>query len=230
MSEFNELLKANTLGLIVSLPKNSPEMAQAAIDGGADALKVHINLKHKAAKINFGTLKDERENIEKILSVAKNIPVGIVPGHKKVANQEEMEILEDMGINFFDVYYEDLKEYMLNLKKMKKVVAITPDYTVDQVIKISRLNIDAIEAAIISSGGYGESLIVGDLQNYITIVLSTNLPVIIPTQRKIQVSEVPIVWDTGVKSLMIGAIVTGKTPKSILKATQEYRNAIDDLS
>ena len=77
--------------------------------------------------------------------------------------------------------------------------------------------------------GYGQNLTIGDLQCYIKIAIASSLPVIVPTQRKVSTDEVPIIADTGVKSLMIGAIVTGKTPSSLFIATREFRKAIDSL-
>ncbi len=75
----------------------------------------------------------------------------------------------------------------------------------------------------------GKELVIGDLQNYIAIALSSNLPVIIPTQRHIKPSEVAIVWDTGIKGLMLTRVVLGETAKTLEKAVREYRIAIDDL-
>ncbi|MEK7377186.1 MAG: hypothetical protein AABZ57_08535, partial [Candidatus Margulisiibacteriota bacterium] len=77
--------------------------------------------------------------------------------------------------------------------------------------------------------GYGQNLTVGDLQYYISLAISSALPVIVPTQRRIEPDEIPILADTGVKSIMIGAIVTGKTPGSIEEATRKFREAIDTL-
>ena len=42
--------------LIVSLPKNDYNLAKAAWESGADAIKVHINVKHNASKQVFEDL------------------------------------------------------------------------------------------------------------------------------------------------------------------------------
>jgi hypothetical protein len=94
---------------------------------------------------------------------------------------------------------------------------------------LNQSKFDAVEAAIVPHLGYGQGLTVGDLQYYISIAVASSLPVIIPTQRKIEVDEVPIIADTGVRALMIGAVVTGKTASSIKKATKEFKEAIDSL-
>ena len=45
---------------------------------------------------------EERAALEKIVKAAK-IPVGIVPGDKVMATEEEFTALERMGIDYFDV-------------------------------------------------------------------------------------------------------------------------------
>ena len=52
MSSFvNELVKARKakkLVLIASLPRNDASLAKVALDAGADAVKIHINVHHHA--------------------------------------------------------------------------------------------------------------------------------------------------------------------------------------
>jgi hypothetical protein len=54
MPAFSELLwaarrKERPTVLIASLPRNDPALAQAALDGGADVVKVHLHLQHRAS-------------------------------------------------------------------------------------------------------------------------------------------------------------------------------------
>ena len=39
--KFKELIEGNKFSLVVSLPSNNLELAKAALDGGAQAVKVH---------------------------------------------------------------------------------------------------------------------------------------------------------------------------------------------
>ncbi len=228
MSKLIEALKKNILTLIVSLPENSAELAKAAIDGGADAIKVHMNITHEAAGTQFRSLAEERAALEDILDLA-DVPVGIVPGEKVLPNEKEMEEMIKMGFDFFDVKLRVILPWMLRVKEMGKIVALDKEYSMDKLIGIKDLGADGVEAAIVSASEYGKDLNVGDLQGFISIAISAGIPVVVPTQKSIRTSEVPIIADTGVKGLMIGAVVTGKTASSIKKATQAYRAAIDDL-
>jgi len=228
MSKLTEALDRNKLTLIVSLPSNSAELAKAAVDGGADAIKVHLNIEHAASGTKFGNLSEERAVLKDILDVS-DVPVGIVPGDKILPTKEEMADLKTMGIDFFDIKLKFLPKWMADMKEFGRVVALEKDYAMDDLMGAKDLGVDGVEAAIVSTSDYGKDLIISDLQGYISMAISSGVPVIVPTQKSIRTSEVPIIADTGAKGLMIGAVVTGKTASSLKKATQAYRVAIDDL-
>ncbi len=228
MNRLLDTMKKKKLSLIVSLPDNSLEFAMAAQRGGADALKVHCNIKHKASGVSFGSLWEEQAKLASILNETK-IPVGIVPGADKKPSKEEMQEIINMGFDYFDMYLEHIPEYLDNLSGITRIAAIDSKNTMDKIAEMKERNFEAVEAAIIPNLGYGQNLTIGDLQYYISIAIASSLPVIVPTQRKITVDEVPIIADTGVKALMIGAIVTGKTASQIEAVTREFRLAIDEL-
>jgi hypothetical protein len=71
---------------------------------------------------------------------------------------------------------------------------------------------------------------VGDLQQYIGIVISAGLPVIIPTDLAIKPSEVAILWDTGAKAVLMTPKALGKNPKAVENNVRQFRIAVDDLS
>ena len=52
---------------------------------------------------------------------------------------------------------------------------------------------------------------------------------VVPTQRLIRPEQVRALAQTGVRGLMIGAVVTGRTEDSIRKAVHAFRNAIDRM-
>ena len=67
-----DTLNDEKLTLIVSLPKNDVEVARAAIKGGADVIKIHINVEHRASKTKFGSFDEEIEEINKIINEPKH--------------------------------------------------------------------------------------------------------------------------------------------------------------
>ncbi len=222
MPKLIELLNKNKMTLIAALPKNDPELAEVAIKGGADALQLYINVR------DFGDFKSEKGRLSEILELS-NVPVGIVPGAKKHATQKEMSEMIKMGFDFFSVGMEHIPLFMSHIKGIPKVLALGSRFTIDVILGVGKYGADAIDAAIIPVSGYGRDLVVGDLQNYISIVISAGIPVIIPTQRSIRPSEVAIIADTGAKGLILTSVVTGKISKHIRERVLEYRVAVDDL-
>ena len=221
MPKLINLFKENRMTLMVALPENDPEMAEAAVSGGADALQLHLNLSH------FKTFYEEKKNLKEIMENTV-IPVGIVPGLDVTADKGEMEEMKKMGFDFFNMDMEKVPSFMMNLKGISKVLALNDQHTLDKLMA-SDHKADALDAAIIPTSGKGKDLVVGDLQNYISIILSAGIPVIIPTQRNIRPSEVAIISDTGAKGLLLTSVVTGATARDIEKAVKEYRVAVDDL-
>jgi hypothetical protein len=108
------MLRGGGFSLLVSLPRNDAEMARAALDAGADGLKVHIGLEHFASGLRTGSLDDEQDALREICALGA--PVGIVPGiGEGQASREEMLRLAEIGIDFFDLYATDMPAWMLRM-------------------------------------------------------------------------------------------------------------------
>ncbi|OGC14938.1 hypothetical protein A2246_04555 [candidate division WOR-1 bacterium RIFOXYA2_FULL_37_7] len=207
MSRLLEIMKSHPLTLIVNLPKNDVEMAKAACDAGADALVISHS-------------ENDKEIINSVL-----VPVGLdLPRNKA----KELVPLLASDFDFMN-FYPEMLEYNINPGKAK-IVVLDESYSLDKLMTVSKEKIDAINAAIIPVRQTGKDLVVGDLQNYIAMAMSSNLPVIVPTQRSIKISEVSIIWDTGARGLLLTEVVLGASLKSMVKAIKEYRIAIDDIS
>jgi len=220
-----ELLRARP-GLIASLPANRVELAQAALEGGADALKVHIHLHHDASGTHFGPLAQERPALEAILALGA--PVGLVVGAERVASPAELQAVVEMGFDFIDAYAHHLPAWMFSASPLPCMVAIGSDYTLDEVRALPGLGIELLEAAIIDHAGYGQPLTTRDLLHYRMLAEAVPIPMVVPTQRAITPPEAAfLVRRVGVRAVMIGAIVTGKEPESYRQATARFRAALD---
>lgn len=212
--------------LIVSLPANSPELARAAADGGAEALKVHLHVRHDASGTQFGSLAQERPNLEQILALG--LPTGIVPGAgDRLPTPEEMGELVAMGLDFFDCYAHDTPAWLMRFAGMTRAVAISSAAQCDHLGDLEALGFELIEAAIVPHAGYGKPLTVADLVGYRQVRRATALPIIVPTQRALRPEEALILLrETGINALMIGAIVTGRAPASLRAATERFAAAM----
>ncbi len=229
---FKEMLLKNPFTLVVSLPSNDIELAQAAIDGGAQAIKVHCNVWHRASNQTFGSYAENKNFLKELIQISKSVPVGLVPGGEDafVCAEERLE-LEDMGLSFFSSYIHHLPCHMLESKVLTKMAAIDNSYNDTSLACIAKSKIDVLECSIKPGTCYGNLLTYADILQYEDIVQKSHKPCLIPTQLAINPSEVTYLAEVGCKALMIGAIVMGKTPsvESVRTTCADFRRAIDSL-
>lgn len=210
-----DLINSGVFPLIVSLPANRPELAQAAVDGGADAIKVHIRLGRRASGHRFGTLAEEKAAIEAILGVV-DVPVGIVPGAEDPATPEEIAELGELGIDFLDMYWHHLPTYILKGTKIRIAAAIDSDFQYGELSVLTRRqDVAMVEASIMDKAEYGHPLNLRDLVKYELI-----------TQKRLLPSGGPLLREVGVKGVILGAVVSGKEPQTIGETVREFKDAL----
>ncbi|MFH1542059.1 MAG: hypothetical protein ABIE84_03095 [bacterium] len=222
MPKLTELFQQNKLTLIVELPKIDWELAEAAIGAGADALQITMT------KDRLANLAEVKKDTCRIVDCVKH-PVGLSFANNVELSEKELEFIGSLHFDFLNLGVEHLSPEIVNLK-MGKIISVNCRFSLEEIVDLSSSNIGAIDAAIIPSSDKGKSLTVGDLQNYISIIVAAGLPVIIPTQRLIRPSEVAIIADTEAKALLLTSTVTGTTPKHLAQSVSEFRLAIDELS
>lgn len=228
MSEFLKKLKKKFC-LLVSLAENDPRLAEAAQAGGADAIKVHLNVRHRASGTNFQSWKKEKERIVKILK-GSAIPVGIVPGAETVAAIEEMKEMESLGIDFWDIFAHHLPGYLFKLKGMGKMTAVDWRFPLEYLPYLEKLGIEIIETSIIPPEEYGQRLTARDLCYYQHLIKQIKAPRIVPTQRKILTGELGLLKKIGFNGIGIGAVVTGGDKSRLKNIVREYKKAIEEIS
>ncbi len=228
MNRLLELLSSRPT-LIVSLPSNSLDLAKAAAEGGADALKVHIHIRHEASGTHFGSLAAERPVLEKILALG--LPTAIVVGaEENMARAEEMAEIQKMGFDAFDAYAHYAPAWMFDLTGMAKMVAVDESYAPEAAKCLEDLGMDILEAAVVSPDGYGQPLTLHELLHYRALREAVSVPIVIPTQRRILPEEAPLLFRScRPNALMIGAIATGREAKSIAQATAKYKRALAEI-
>ncbi len=212
---------ADRFGLIVSIPANCPELAYSAQKGGADGIKVHLNVGHYASGTVFGSWQQERENIRRILDRV-NIPVGILPGADVIASAGEIREARDMGIDFIDAFAHHMPMDLWSVDGLGRMIAVNDDYSSRQVSYIGELGGDLVEATLLTHDQYRRDLTLGDLTLYRQLVESTDLPVYVPTQKKIRPGEIHHLARAGVRGIVIGAVVTGDDADNLRQVTEAF--------
>ena len=227
MSRTETLLRERH-GLYVSLPRNEVELAEAALEAGADGLKVHLNVHHHASGTHFGSWEEEQAVIREILALGA--PVGMVPGTREstITPREAREI-EAAGVDFLDAYIEDMPMMVVETITTLGVMAALSSRDEASGWSLGPLKgrCALLEASVVHPDGYGLPPAPHDLIAYRQIAERyPDLPATVPTQRALRPAEVEGVLATGMRGILIGAIVTGQTAEGIRRVTEEFRRVV----
>jgi len=230
MSDFMKALDNNKIALVVSLARNDVNLAQAAIEAGADALKVHLNVHHHASGNNFGSFDDESENLKPIIALCKKqgIPIGVVPGTSDL-DMHELKKISNIGFNFISMYDKDMDPQIINFKSINKLMAITYEYDIEWIKIMNEIEVDVLECSIMHPELYGTAFTMRDVLKLKSIRKYTDKPMLLPTQKAIKPEHIKILQEIGINGLMIGAVVTGEVEKTLFESTKKFRDAIDKL-
>ncbi len=228
MNDYLSMLHEKKLTLIMSLPENNPEMCRAAFEAGADVVKCHVNLSHRASGNQFGTFSQSREVLWQMLGDRKG-PMGIVPGADPDIVEKDMEEILKMPFSFVSVYGHHAPPALME-SQIPVMAAADASYSLEEIRALELCGAGVIEASIVPGSEYGTRLTLRDLARYRAIADAVTVPVVVPTQRRILPGDVPVLARTGVRGIMIGAIVTGKEVQSVEETVRAFRRAIDALA
>lgn len=226
--DFLELLSRPQMTLIMSLPANDPQMARAAWAEGADVVKVHINVDHRASKTHFGSFAEEEAGLRTILEEARG-PCGIVAGGDLPSALRDYRAAAEAGFSFISLYASHMAPEILQYPRLTKMVALDCHYTLEEASALEQVGGQVLEASVMDPATYGQPLSARELLQYSAICGRTCLPVVVPTQRAIRPEDLPALRRCGVSAIMIGAVVTGSDAKSIACAVAGFRKYIDRM-
>ncbi|ASJ55404.1 hypothetical protein BP422_18745 [Brevibacillus formosus] len=228
MNRFRQALEEKPFLLMVSLPQNDETLARAAMEEGADGLKVHINVYHRASGNRFGPLGEYTDFLQTIRSQFAG-PIGIVPGGSmEKLNPEEIKQFDSLGIDFLSIYGHHLPASLLRIEGVASTFAIDDQFDLNRLEAVKHFPITALEASIIPGSEYGTRLTFADLLTYRYIVEKAGIPIIVPTQRKIVAEDIVALRETGVRVLLAGAMAIGRTEDEMRRSIHALRNAIDN--
>lgn len=233
MNQLHQQLKHNDFTLLVSLPANKLEFAQAALNGGAHGLKVHVNVEHFASGTRYGSWSEESEVLAQIVALAQshNASVGVVPGATgegvhRFATEEDFAQMAQIGVDYFDAYPADAPAWTLAQKHLDVMMAAYHGGTIEELRVLEHMGMTLCEASIMHHDEYGHPLSARDLVRYHALCDALESPVIIPSQKKLTPRDVPFLKKSGACGVLIGAIVTGREAQSIEDATRAFAQEI----
>jgi hypothetical protein len=228
MGKIKSLINNNKFTIIASLPKNDLELAKAAINGGADILKVHVNLVHRASQNKLPSLKEDEAVIDQILALG--VPVGIVLGNSLNDIENELDLALSKNFDFISLYSKDASLKILNQDKLSKVIALDNLSPIENTKLLSEIDeIDVIEYSALDPNKYSQLLSVYDYSILKECLKLSKKPIILPTQNNIRPSDLPLLYKAGLKCLMIGVIVFKDTSESIYNTIKQFKDEINKL-
>ena len=227
MNDCLRLLNDKKLTLIMSLPQNDPALCEAAFKAGADVVKVHINVEHRASGTRFGRLSEELPALRAMLDNRRG-PMGLVPGGTLEAALTDLDEAGHLPFSFYSLYAQNTPA-ALPLGDVPVMAACDSAWTLDEAAEMARCGVQILEASIVPGAEYGTRLTLRDLLHYSALARRAGIPVVVPTQRLITPDDVPALVRAGVKSLMIGAVVTGRDKDSICRAIRAFKAAIAEV-
>ncbi len=219
-------------GLFVSLPDNLYQLAMAARVAGADGVKVHANVLHRASGRRFDGLRAESTRIREVRRAIGNLSLGLMPGTDEAfASVEEIrEVGLETGIDYLDMYLAHVPEAYGELSdRFSLMWALDHHWKPEDLETAKQKGATHIEASVVDPADYRQPLDEKDLQTYREICAATDLPVIVPTQKAIRPDEVALLKEAGVRGLLIGAVVMTDGIEGVNQATSAFRQAINNL-
>jgi hypothetical protein len=223
--------------LFVSLPSNARELALAAANAGADALKLHMNVVHEASGTHFGSFAQESGRVRDILA-AVSCPVGLMPGADFASLPTREELLSLGGLQFIDIYSHHMPIWFLDLPYRLILALREFDGLVEPPFFASHFywppeahknRINMVEASIFGPQDLGQPFTYADYRRLRILQEYVDAPLLVPTQKNITPEDAQWLKRTGTAALMIGKVVTGDSAESIARATEAYRKAIDAI-
>ena len=231
--KFSEVLNSNRFSVVAALPSNDPLLVKAALEGGAQSVKCHCNVWHRASGHTFGSFEENRAFFAEAAELCGQIPFGVVPGADSAfVTEEEYRAFPELGIGYVSAYLDHAPAFLLNYAAPEKMLALSCRSTPDRVSALNRTSYtDVVELSIQKGEDYGKPLNCDDLLRYSLLANSLRFSCIVPTQKRILPSDIRQLCGAGIKGLMIGAIVFGAdpTPETVKRVTASYRESIEAL-
>lgn len=216
----------SSLALLVSLPRNDVALAEAAIGAGADGIKTHVNVHHRAGGTRFGSVAEERAELERI--VALGVPTGLVIGGEGQVRRAEIDAGRSLGFAFFDVYLSHAPAWYVDAcGSVPAVAAVGAGEPTERVGVLQSLGYAAVEASLAAPADYGTPLSADRVADYARVAALTRLPLIVPSQHALTPDDVPALARAGAAAILIGAVVTGTETDRFGEVIAAFRAAID---
>lgn len=212
MSSFVAEIKNKPFSLVVELPSISSSFFQAAYENGADFIRVK--------PLSFYDL----QNAQDALKISK-----LFMGLDLANIKEEIKIKDIQKFSFLTLPFRSRKNQKLENIRLPFLLRLSTLYSLDEIVSMEKNTLAALEADIVPKPGWGREMINADLQNYISIALASKAPVLVPTQRNLLPSEIAILWDAGIKGIVLTSDFLENDIEQFEKKIKDFSAAVKEL-
>src|SRR5271157_3996504 len=135
----SRLLNQAQAPLMAILPHNTSEYAEAAQQGGADAMILGIDKTESMFPGLFGSFDLQEDSILGIVSTS-SIPVGISIGDSRPLTPDGWERIVSKPFSFVNMFAHHMPPFVLSDTRIDKLVSIGSGYMLEQVKSISEID------------------------------------------------------------------------------------------
>ena len=208
--------------LLAILPHNTLEYAEAAQQGGADALILGIDKTESMFPGLFGSFDLQEDSILRIVSTS-SIPVGISIGDSRPLTPESWERIVGKSFSFVNMYAHHMPPFVLTDERIDKLVSIGAGYMVEQIKSLSEMSqVNALEAAIVTPQGQTHVFSVLDLSTLRMISKLSAKPVILRAQKRLEAGDFRSISEAGLRGLSLD-------PSALEAGVEAYRDAVSNF-
>jgi hypothetical protein len=225
-TQLRNVLNLNRQGgeysVIASLPKNSTLLAVQAEEAGADAIMLNIEGDESGPQGHRGGYDLHDVYINDVLSTV-SVPCGLCVGGARSITEEYWERIMSSSFSFVDMYAHQMPLFVLSDSRVKKLVAISTGYILEQVKGLSELDgVEALDVAVVHAQARGGPFTVLDFATTSLIAGLSAKPVLLRTQKRLGRGDVSRVVESGVKGLIVD-------PSALRGPDEAYREEILSL-
>ncbi|MBI2862145.1 MAG: hypothetical protein HYX89_04925 [Chloroflexi bacterium] len=214
--------------LAVSLPRNEIELARAAFEAGAEAVVVNVNIGESRGKGWATSLEAEGSAIAEILKLAADRPCGLAVAGASDHELGDLRTVEELGFDFLILTAQEAPLAFLQLQQVGKVLAVDQSYPDSLVRTANNMSIDALQL-LTRAERAGNPLTIRNLMRLRHMALLTTKPTVFLPSEHLQPSDLALLAEAGIESLMLAEPTLGTSPQSLRRTITAFRTALDQL-
>ncbi|MEM0118226.1 MAG: hypothetical protein QXV32_07245 [Conexivisphaerales archaeon] len=223
-SKIQQRLKDGKPLVIVELPGNSMELAQAAADAGADSIIAQLNNEHPVTHTYTGGLELEAAQIREMVSQLK-VPLGLHLGSQSRITKDDWARISELGVDYIAASIVSLPPYILGLNSLNKIVYLPTGLPFEHYRSIG--SFDSIVAVSFEALSQTQPdpqfrLNALDLLNLDTVSRLSPVPVLFRASQDVEEEDVRFIIERGCSGLIVDPAFTGPTPEHFRMTTEFY--------